>query len=110
MKSQEQDVPVGTKTKNGRYRLLGYRAVCEPINVDAIRDSWLWIPEASRSKFKAFKVLQVGKFRLTARRPHAEVKAGDKVLVDTEWGRVKIMDGARNLSIVSLHDVAAILE
>lgn len=110
MKFQEQDVPVGTKTKNGRYRLLGYRAICEPLNVDAIRDSWLWMPEESRSKFKAFRVLQVGTYKLTSRRPAAEVVAGNAVLVDCSMGGVEIKEGNKKLRLVSLHDVAAILE
>lgn len=77
---------------------------------DALRDSWIWLPESSKSKFRAMKVLQVGTYKITAKRPQAEVVAGNTVLVDVSMGSVEISDGDKKLRLCSLHDVAAVIE
>lgn len=91
-------------------RLLGYRAICFPVETDMLRDSWIWTPESNRSKFGMFKVLQVGSFKIGKRRPAAEVKAGDLVLIDCSMGHAEIEENGVKLRLCSLHDICAIVE
>lgn len=98
------------KTQFPKNRILGYRVLVQMLDEPALADSWLWIPEEKRHKFHAARIIQVGKFRVDKRRPPTELKRNDCVLVDTTWGSQNIKDGERMLRIVSIDDVAALIE
>jgi len=93
-----------------KTRVLGYRAICAPVETDLLRDSWIWTPESHKSKYRAFKVLQVGHYRLTEKRPAAEIKSGDLVLIDCSMGHVEIPENGIKLRLCSLHDIVAVVK
>jgi co-chaperonin GroES (HSP10) len=93
---------------------LGYRVLVEPVESDITLDTKFWIPEESRQKFKVFRVVQLGvnwgHGIYKGKRYPMEIKAGDRVLVDTSKGFQDMPFGKIKMRLVSYHDVVARLE
>lgn len=90
---------------------------------DALKTSWLYVPETQRQQVIQAKVIQVGRFQKTKRRKGAtltaeeregrgeiEVKPGDNVLISTEKGHFPIEEGKRKFRVVSYRDCIAIID